>query len=166
MKRISLVLVLALLAVLLVNSEALSAPTAVSIKSGPSIVGLYGLEVAIGVSDHFSVVVQGGSIFPLGTVLGALVGNPFDYITVGVGARYYFRAEGWRPFVTLYGDYHIDVFNSEIAENYFSFPVTVGIEFQREKGFHFSFEAGASYIPTNQEAPIVPAFGLSLGYGF
>lgn len=169
MKRVLLVLALSLLAVVFVGSEALGAPTAVSLKSGIGIVGLYGIEVAVPVSEHFAVVGQAGTIFPFGTVLSAIftLGNAaVEYATVGAGIRYYFAAEGWRPFVSAYCDYNFELYGTAEAANFFNFPVTAGIEYQRERGFHFALELGGCYTPSNTDEPLALAVGLALGYGF
>lgn len=161
MKRFFGILALSLLMVVMVSTVAAAAPTAVSLKAGAG-VGFYGLEVTLPMSDNLSIVVEGGTTYPIGS---SLVG--FDYLLAGLGARYYFTPEGWRPFATLYGVYNYDL--TGIGADGMSVIGTGGVEFQRESGLRFAIELGGSYnMYFNSPALNNLGFiwGIALGYGF
>lgn len=143
MKRWSLVVGLVLIVSLLVASQAFAAPS-VSVKAG-SLVGLVGLEVGFPVSDHFSVIGQGGW-------------TPYGYGAASIGVRWYMTATGWRPFLAAYGGILFDY-----ADMTPFFAATAGLEYLAKSGFRFAAEIGPGYGP---EIGWFPAWGVSIGYQF
>lgn len=150
-KKLWLVLGLALLLSVTLVSQALAAPgVSVSGKySGNIVMSSNLVEVGIGLSDNWSVILQAGaSVFPPAFFTGA------------VGIRYYFTPEGFRPFISLYGGILSPSFMAALP--YVS--GTVGLEYLADNGFRFSGEAGGTY---GGIAPIVLAtWAFSLGYAF
>lgn len=144
MKRWSLVVGLVLIVSLLVASQAMAAPS-VSVKAG-TLVGLVGLEVGFPVSDHFSIIGQGGW-------------TPYGYYgSASIGVRWYMTTTGWRPFLAAYGGVYIDY---PYVEPFVA--ATAGLEYLSKTGFRFAAEIGPGYTPYHG---FYPACGVSIGYQF
>lgn len=151
LKKFSLILGLALLLSLALVSQAIAAPSvSVSGKyTGTLIMSSTLVEVGVALTDNWAVMFEAGaSVFPPGFFSGA------------IGIRYYFTAEGFRPFISLYGG----VLSPQFAAAYLYGTGTVGLEYLADNGFRIAGEAGAVYgtfVPV-----VIGTWGMSLGYAF
>lgn len=152
MKKMSLVIGLALLLCLAFAAQAMAAPTvSVSAKyqgvtDFDELVSIPQVEVSVTLSPDFALIFQGGAIVPSPGVA-----------SVAMGVRYYFTPEGWRPFATLYA---CSWFNSA---NVIFFPMgTAGLEYVGGGGFRAAGELGGLY----QQGYLLFTYAISLGYAF
>lgn len=151
MKKLGIILGVAMLLCVVLAAQTMAAPS-VSVKyQGVVFSSWYysipQVELAVSLSDYFSLILQGGpSIDPL--FVGAVVQG---------GLRCYLTPDGFRPFATIYGG--LWWYGGTI------YPLvagTAGLEFLADSGFRVAGEAGVMYV--DSDFPFT--FALSMGYSF